>query len=87
MPAPTPQPAPAPEPEPAPAPETAPANATVPAAVMTRTQTGTAQPQAKPLHDLTRCERPTRAYPRWCDEIKKQRVTPKAEGAASRGGQ
>ncbi|MBA3462328.1 MAG: hypothetical protein H0T46_20365 [Deltaproteobacteria bacterium] len=37
---------------------------------------------AAPLQDPERCKRPTRAYPRWCDEVVRERVKVKeAEGA------
>jgi hypothetical protein len=57
-------------PTPAPPPTPGPAPAVIPARSATTTP-------ARELRDPERCKRPTRAYPRWCADLEKSRVTEK----------
>jgi hypothetical protein len=75
-PASTPAPVAAPVAEPAPAPVAEPAPEPAPAAMPARSATTTPTPE---LRDPERCKRPTRAYPRWCNDLEKSRVTEKKQ--------
>jgi hypothetical protein len=69
-------PTPASTPAPVAAPVAEPAPEPAPAAMPARSATTTPTPE---LRDPERCKRPTRAYPRWCNDLEKSRVTEKKQ--------